>query len=134
MSAIPTTRRAILGAALLYPTTGLCVPSMVVEDPIHAAIERCRTAYETVEAACARQAAMEADPQFSWGDVEDATAPAWAELSEARAQLFDTMPTTVDGCIAALRYVSRPEFCDQGFDLPPPAFLQRIADGLERQS
>jgi hypothetical protein len=130
---IPRRNFVALGAAAAIPTIGLPAPSMCIEapDPILDAIERCRRAYDGVERACELTGSMSGfDPE--WDAI---TTPAWTELSEARAALFSTQPTTIAGAVAVLRFVSGEEFaiCDEDRILPP-SFLLRIAAGLERRS
>jgi hypothetical protein len=136
-----TTRRAALASILAFPTALTAegsqpVPTMCIElDPIHAAIERCQAAYDAVQAVCARTDAMaDRDPRIIWADVWEIEAPFWTELTAARTALFATHPTTLDGCVAALRFVSRPEFTDLGHDMPPASFLLMVADGIAGSS
>lgn len=109
MKRLTTSRRAILVglAAAATPIAPAVATSMgglpassATVDPIYAAIERRRAAYETAESRCA------AFDESGTAEAEEEQLTAIDVLTTAENELRETEPTTIAGAVALLRYIA----------------------------
>jgi hypothetical protein len=103
-----TSRRALLTAAAALPVLTVPALASAEPDPIFAAIERCRKAYEAHGAACTALGAYEETQGFlrtnehsKFEELEDAAGDASAG---AIRNLCLTVPTSADGLCAVVNY------------------------------
>jgi hypothetical protein len=97
MKPMPTSRRAILAGLSIVPALGTAAPAASsADDPIFAAIK----AHLAARAAYWDAPPGETDEQ-SDERLNDAMGPA----EEALVKMLTTRPTTIAGCVAALRHI-----------------------------
>jgi len=139
-----TSRRAILAGAATLPA--LAVPAVagsLTPDPIFAAIERHRAAYEehgrVLEAVNAEE-----DPETHWTNDERVAAACDADCDALRA-LVQTVPATFAGAAAMLRYLVEHQnmgndtfrvfmYEDEDYHLTGDALLGTMVEFLEARS